>query len=257
LSVKALTWAFDQPDLPPGEKVVQLILADYADEFGRAFPGQATIAGKACISEKTVSRVVNRLQERGLLRREERRRADGSRSSDLYFLAVEGQTDNLSADNGGPAKQTPTHARDRNRQEEPSESLGARARVRKPLVVDRKRVPAVIQDRAEGVLAHYNARTGRGLGGYTATGKASQALLRIVMRLTEHPALETPAVCELVDRVLANPPSWAEGATPDIGDIFGPNAFERALTNGGVKRNGKGDRGVSVASLQALKGTLG
>ena len=254
MSVKALSWAFDQP-IGGNEKVVLLVLADFADEKGRAYPGQATIATKAHIVEKTVGRVIRKLEEGGYLRREERRRPDGSRTSDLYHLAVNGQTDVLSGGSADPAKQTPTHARGTEPSGEPSGSLVARANdERKRITVDKKLVPVVIQVRAERVLAHYCEKTGRQLRAYTATGKASEALKRIVMRCTENPSLEAEHLYLVVDRVLANPPSWAEG-TPEVGDIFGPAAFERALSNNGIpaKKNGRGDGYTAEDYLRAAE----
>lgn len=92
MSLKALTWAFDQ-NLPPNEKVVLLSIADYADDRGYAFPGMETIARKASMHERTVIRLVAKLEERGLLSRERRHLQNGNRTSDGYQLQTNQVTD--------------------------------------------------------------------------------------------------------------------------------------------------------------------
>jgi hypothetical protein len=104
----------------------------------------------------------------------------------------------------------------------------------------------VIRDRAVVVLAHYCERTGRRLTPMTGRGKPSEALKRIVMRLLDCPAMTAEEVERVVDNVLASPPSWVDGV-PDVGDIFGPRAWERALTNDG-RPSGKDE--VSAARHQ-------
>lgn len=87
MSNKALTWAFDQ-DLPMAQKFTLVVLADYADEEHSCFPGQATIARKIGATERTVRNALASLEEAGLLYREHRYRANGSRTTDRYFLPV-------------------------------------------------------------------------------------------------------------------------------------------------------------------------
>lgn len=67
---------------------VLLALATFTDLQGRCFPRRAQVAALAGCSEKTVTRALAELEGRGLLTREERRRADGGRTSDLYTLAL-------------------------------------------------------------------------------------------------------------------------------------------------------------------------
>lgn len=96
MSVQAITWALGVECTSATEKAVLLVLANYADERGKCWPSQRTVAKQACTSERTVRRMVADLEARGLLTRENRRRADGSRSTDIIVLAMFQQADNVS-----------------------------------------------------------------------------------------------------------------------------------------------------------------
>lgn len=85
MSVKAINWALEL-SIPPTPKLVLVVLADYADEYGYAFPGGATIARRASISERTLTRVLADLEENGYLERERRSLLNGNRTSDGYRL---------------------------------------------------------------------------------------------------------------------------------------------------------------------------
>lgn len=87
MSNKAITWAFEL-ELPTIDKFVLVVLADYADEANTCFPGQGLIARRTGSSVSTVHRALKRLETRKLIRREQRWRDDGKRSSDRYRLLL-------------------------------------------------------------------------------------------------------------------------------------------------------------------------
>ena len=89
MSNKALTWAFEA-DLPMAQKFVLVALADKADEAHSCFPGQKVIAQMVGSTDRTVRRALVELEAAGFIVRQERRATDGYRTSDRYFLAVEG-----------------------------------------------------------------------------------------------------------------------------------------------------------------------
>lgn len=74
--------------LEPKEKIVLLVLADYADADGSCFPGQAKLAHRASIPERTLRRVLQRLEEGGHIERQHRTRGDGTRRTDVYQLSA-------------------------------------------------------------------------------------------------------------------------------------------------------------------------
>lgn len=76
------------------DKHVLLTLASYVNHAGECFPSVAQIAEDTLMSEKSISRSLARLLEAGLVRREERTRRNGSRTTDLLILVV--GVDNLS-----------------------------------------------------------------------------------------------------------------------------------------------------------------
>ena len=67
MSVKAMTWAFEQ-DLPPAEKLVLLALADNCnDDDWVAWPKVSKIAAKASVSKRSAQRHLKALVERGVI----------------------------------------------------------------------------------------------------------------------------------------------------------------------------------------------
>lgn len=88
MSVQASSWAIEQVCDTPAEKAVLMVIAAYAGADGTCYPGQDTIARQACCSVKTVERVLKTFAARGWLERTERRRRDGSRTSDLLHLCM-------------------------------------------------------------------------------------------------------------------------------------------------------------------------
>lgn len=87
MSYKATNWAWELPLRMP-EKFVLVALADMADEQHSCYPGQATLSAMTGASERTVRRALVKLEEDGLITREERRKEGGYRTSDRYVLQV-------------------------------------------------------------------------------------------------------------------------------------------------------------------------
>jgi hypothetical protein len=99
-----LAWS---TSLAPSHKLVLMALADIANDDGVCWPSVRLLAKKCCLCEREVRRVIDQLKLGGLLRVEERFRADGSQTSNRYLvLSSTGGGDNLSggsddADGGG------------------------------------------------------------------------------------------------------------------------------------------------------------
>ena len=65
ISVMTEVW---QLNLPQNEKLVLLAFADHSDDDGVCFPSHKRVAWKTCISGRTVTRIVKKLEARGILR---------------------------------------------------------------------------------------------------------------------------------------------------------------------------------------------
>lgn len=91
MSVRAITAAMDVRGVSPTEKLLLIVLANYADEHNRCYPSQSRLADEACLSRRSVTTILGDLQARGLITRVERKRPDGSRSSDLITLHFDDQ----------------------------------------------------------------------------------------------------------------------------------------------------------------------
>lgn len=86
MSNRAITWAFNQDIRNSSAKFVLVVLADHADEAWSCYPGQATIARMTGMSERSVRRALEWLEEQGFITRERRSDARGRRTSDRYHL---------------------------------------------------------------------------------------------------------------------------------------------------------------------------
>lgn len=70
MSVQAMAWVMDHSEATGTDRLVLLIVANYADEYGNnAWPSQSTIAAKAKMSTRQVQRILSNLVENGHLTR--------------------------------------------------------------------------------------------------------------------------------------------------------------------------------------------
>lgn len=95
MSVQAISWAMAFEAESATEKAVLFVLANFADGNGACYPGQQNVAKLAACSERSVRRVMDSLEDRRVIVREERRREDGSRTSDSITLIAFQQAANL------------------------------------------------------------------------------------------------------------------------------------------------------------------
>lgn len=65
---------------------VYMYLKDRADRDGKCYPAIGTIAGELKLSRSTVKRAISDLEKTGYLRKEQRWRENGGKSSNMYFL---------------------------------------------------------------------------------------------------------------------------------------------------------------------------
>ncbi len=88
MSVHVTSWAWKQPLVDHGQKLVLLKLADNANDDGVCWPSQKTLAAECAMGERTVNRKIAELEASGYL--VIRRR--GKRKSNVYTLQVNGQS---------------------------------------------------------------------------------------------------------------------------------------------------------------------
>lgn len=88
MSTKAIGWAWDQNTGSPAAKVVLVALAEHVDMTSwQGYPSVKRLAEICEISPRSVQRHLRELEHRGFITRTQRRRENGSRTSDLYTLA--------------------------------------------------------------------------------------------------------------------------------------------------------------------------
>lgn len=86
MSVEAMSIVWAMTVKPSARKLVLLALANYADEAGTCYPGQTRLAEMTGQSVRSVRDHLVALEDAEIIEREERRRDDGSRTSDRYRL---------------------------------------------------------------------------------------------------------------------------------------------------------------------------
>lgn len=90
VSWQALNWATSIEVGDSTRKLVLILLANYAGmDDGVCFPSQKRLAREAEVSERTIRRILARLEDDGLIERQRRHRAsDGSRTTDRIRLRL-------------------------------------------------------------------------------------------------------------------------------------------------------------------------
>lgn len=101
MSKEGRDWAKAQTTGDFTLKAVLHTLGDLADARGLVLHGQSTLAAMMECDRKTVSRALKRLEEMRLIRRAQRARQDGSRSTDEIWLKRTPEADNLAVPKEG------------------------------------------------------------------------------------------------------------------------------------------------------------
>ena len=86
MSITALNWAFSAKVKSSNAKFILVALSNYADEDGYCYPSQARLARDTGQSERSVRRHLAQLEADQWITRSERRRKNGSRTSDAFNL---------------------------------------------------------------------------------------------------------------------------------------------------------------------------
>lgn len=89
MSNQAITWAYRQ-QLKAGAKFVLVTLADMADQEHSCYPGIEQLAALTGLGRTAVKNAIAALTQAGLLAAQRRHRKDGSRTSNRYYLDVDG-----------------------------------------------------------------------------------------------------------------------------------------------------------------------
>lgn len=74
-------------ELPHRAVAVYMYLRDRCDKDGKCYPAIGTIARELKLSRSTVKRALADLEKSGRIRKEQRWRENGGKSSNLFYLA--------------------------------------------------------------------------------------------------------------------------------------------------------------------------
>lgn len=84
MSFQAMAWALKQP-AKTSEKFLLIVIANYADEHGQAWPSVERLCKDTGMSRATVQRSLRKLEKNGYVTREKRVRGQ-LQTSNLYRL---------------------------------------------------------------------------------------------------------------------------------------------------------------------------
>jgi hypothetical protein len=88
MSLRALTWAWEQELTNPSEKLVLLAIADHANDDGMCWPSMSHVAERCLLSTRQIQRITEQLVHYGLVTRERRKRPDGTLGTYTYTLNI-------------------------------------------------------------------------------------------------------------------------------------------------------------------------
>lgn len=134
MTVQAITAALSIAGVSPSEKLLLIVLANYADEQMKCWPSHSRLAANTCMSERNILRLFTALEAKGLLSRAARYK-NRVRTSDVVTLKIGGDTtsphgDTVSKKVGTPRPRggdTVSGKPSMNLKEEPSSAREARA----------------------------------------------------------------------------------------------------------------------------------
>lgn len=108
MSVQALSCAIAVRGVSASEKLLLLVLANYADDKMTCWPSHKKMAAEACLTERTILSLLKSLEAKRFISRKERFRHDGSRTTDAITLHFSGEVISPpgESDNTGVGKST-------------------------------------------------------------------------------------------------------------------------------------------------------
>ena len=134
MSIQAVAWAIKQKTGSPIAKCLLMACANYANENGRAWPSQDTLAVDCDMSARTVREWLKVLEEQGLIQRERRSDKRGHRLSDYIILSLPADSSDRAQPTGSRASSLPADPAGTYK-DEPSEDPKARARAGETFVI--------------------------------------------------------------------------------------------------------------------------
>lgn len=88
MSVQAISWAMAQRAGSPSAKLLLMVMANSHTVAGSFFPSHGYLAEQTEMSRSSVKRHLAKLEEQGLIRIRNRKRASGAKTSNEYELVV-------------------------------------------------------------------------------------------------------------------------------------------------------------------------
>lgn len=250
-------------------KTVYTVMLNFARRTESCWPGQKRISEMLGVTERTIRTAINDLSEAGHIVVQQR--GGGTNIYQLRTLAltevqspkqpnlpdfVRSTRKNSSGGNKGVTRKKPSGSTRKNSSckvdtgevEEDKQHATAAGAESKPgkkkpptATVDGHKIKPDEWDLATHLLDRFNGLTGRSWSAKGTTGKPTENVKRIIMRLREYPEIDREAHVEILERAFAYP-WWGAKPPSSTGVIYGPNAFPRCVTADAQPKRPEGRR---------------
>jgi hypothetical protein len=227
MSFQLMAWASEQRTGSPTRKAVLMALSNAANhQTGRCDPRIESICEETEFGATAVKTALKELAEQGLIKRERKRRGDGSLSTYSFSFPRYQESRGDQPETAGDSRPEPPG--DSQNQEVPNQETvdppprAPLAEVVRIGAVDRKRVTEDERDLAVTILDRWNEIAGQHL-------RSSEWLRKIVMRIREHPELGALEHDRIIAAALRPGNRWWKGeASPSV--VYGNGAlFEKCV----------------------------
>jgi hypothetical protein len=245
--------------LTDADKLILVKLAFWANGERECWHGIDGIVAAGVAGRTQVINSLKKLARIGVLTKRPRPRPEGrGRATDLivvdptaakYKSRAVSAPDQSTKSGAAKYKSTPQQSTDSDprtnrgtgkelERELESAAVGPRER-RLPLPsIDGLKVTEAELALAAAALAKFNECNGSRLRLLGRANRATDSLTRIVMRLREHEDLAADDLRQIIERNFENP-WWKEAKLGDVGPIFGPKVWGRAMANDGVPESSR------------------
>lgn len=258
MSWQATAWSARQATGTTGAKCLLLLIANHASPSGVCFPGRHALAAECECRPETITANLARLEKVKLIWRHQRRRANGSRTSDWIVLGplAKNRGEMVNADPEEYPHYIAEMARRGSGEDFSPESdrSGQVSSTGSPEVVreqarhisprwriSKKKVEPEAWEKTLDALAFYNEQTGSRLSALDGRGEPSEVGKRVYLRVVAYPELDLDAHKDIIRRTLAS--RWwdkgKKGGPPSIGAVYGPKIFEENMTRQPTEKQAK------------------
>jgi hypothetical protein len=250
MSIKVMSWVFENSEATLGSRLVLLALADYAhDDGSKAFPSVETLMKHTRMGRRGVQEALRKLEREGHVLHV----GMTEFGTKIYQVKLEqGGADTAPPTEGEGGAADDAEGAQLTTEGGAADDESTSRTAPNPLRTHQGPVSRLPNGRANGtlprfngsvvngdlwaltaqVLEQFNAQTGGKKRLLTSAGEASDAAKRIYGRVKSYPDLTLEEHTDIIRRTIES--RWWRSGPATIGVIFGPGVFEENITRPGA-----------------------